>query len=834
MSTTSSKNFTTLYSGSGSVTPQAPYGNANVVGLLAAGTDGANTVGNITATGAVNTTGTISATGNITTAGYFVGNFAGNITGNLTVPGSNTQVLFNNQGNAGAAAGLTFDSAANVLVTSGNITAVGNVQGNYFLGNGSQLTGLPATYGNANVTTLLAAFGSNTISSTGNITTTANIAGGYILGNGSQLTGLPANYGNANVTSLLANFGSNTISSTGNITTTANISGGFILGNGSQLTGLPANYGNANVTTLLAAFGSNAISTTGNVTAGNFIGNGQYLTNINAGNITGAYGNANVAAFMAAFGANTITTTGNVTAGNISATGTVSISGLGINFAGSGLVNATNHLAYAGQGAAFGSYNTGNTTGNAYMFTDGAAGNVQLIAGPSPSSQTWNFSGATGNLTLPGNTSAINYANGVSILTGLGSTYGNANVAANLAAFGSNPILTTGNISGGNLVASANLTSTQQTVVGTANVGTTGNIVVSGRNLATDMAFVPDGATGTNQYIGRVMLGTGWAGNIAVGNPSRLATMDMINRGNTATAVRQFDSDSIVNLTANVTNTTFRQQALGARVRVGGGASANTTALGAAFGAPFSMAAGQFNVDVGNVTPYFLGNTTLSHAALNSGALTLNGGSSIGNAYGYVPGITTGGSGASNITTYIGMASSFNAGNITGNLFCFYNGNTTSLASYGVLTANSARAATNYYFLRNDDDVAQAKLGSLRTYHEFEAQTATSGSFAIDKNTAQVHNIAPTGNCTITGYSNMVTSASDGTNTDSQVDTLTIIIEQGTTPYTVTLPTGAAYKYAGNVSTVGATANAVTMISVTAANVRGTTTYLTTVSPEFV
>jgi hypothetical protein len=80
----------------------------------------------------------------------------------------------------------------------------------------------------------------------------------------------------------------------------------------------------------------------------------------------------------------------------------------------------------------------------------------------------------------------------------------------------------------------------------------------------------------------------------------------------------------------------------------------------------------------------------------------------------------------------------------------------------------------------------------------------------------------------------MVTSASDGTNTDSQVDTLTIIVEQGSTPYTVTLPTGSTYKYAGNVSTVGATANAVTMISVTAANVRGTVTYLTTVSPEFV
>jgi hypothetical protein len=80
----------------------------------------------------------------------------------------------------------------------------------------------------------------------------------------------------------------------------------------------------------------------------------------------------------------------------------------------------------------------------------------------------------------------------------------------------------------------------------------------------------------------------------------------------------------------------------------------------------------------------------------------------------------------------------------------------------------------------------------------------------------------------------MVVSVSDGSTSDAQIDTLTIIVEQGATPYTVTLPTGTAYKYAGNSSTVGATANSVTMISVTAANVSGTTTYLTTVSPEFV
>lgn len=55
-------------------------------------------------------------------------------------------------------------TTANAIATSGNVTA------SYFIGNGSQLTGLPASYGDSNVVSLLASFGSNSISTTGNIT----------------------------------------------------------------------------------------------------------------------------------------------------------------------------------------------------------------------------------------------------------------------------------------------------------------------------------------------------------------------------------------------------------------------------------------------------------------------------------------------------------------------------------------------------------------------------------------------------------------------------------------------------------------------------------------
>jgi hypothetical protein len=59
---------------------------------------------------------------------------------------------------------------------------------------------------------------SGNISVSGIVSATGNISGSYIIGNGSQLTGLPASYGDANVVSLLSNFGSNSISTTGNIT----------------------------------------------------------------------------------------------------------------------------------------------------------------------------------------------------------------------------------------------------------------------------------------------------------------------------------------------------------------------------------------------------------------------------------------------------------------------------------------------------------------------------------------------------------------------------------------------------------------------------------------
>jgi len=220
-------------------------GNINTGGVVSATGNVAagniNTGGVVSATGNVSggnlrTGGQISATGNVTTDGYFIGIFAGSITGNLTVPGSNTQVLFNNSGNAGASAGFTFDSATNAAVVTGTISSTGNViagnlttgaqvsaagnittgPGSYFLGDGGLLSNITVAAGsqivNGNSNVSIAAnsnitVGVGGVAGVGVFTTT----GLSLLGN---ITANNAILGNANAT----NYTGQTMSLSGNIT----------------------------------------------------------------------------------------------------------------------------------------------------------------------------------------------------------------------------------------------------------------------------------------------------------------------------------------------------------------------------------------------------------------------------------------------------------------------------------------------------------------------------------------------------------------------------------------------------------------------------------------
>jgi hypothetical protein len=149
-----------------------------------------------------------------------------------------------------------------------------------------------------------------------------------------------------------------------------------------------------------------------------------------------------------------------------------------------------------------------------------------------------------------------------------------------------------------------------------------------------------------------------------------------------------------------------------------------------------------------------------------------------------------------------------------------------------------ARQANQYYFLRNDDDLAKSSLGMLDRFHELNANTATTtGTVNIDKNSGQVQTIYPTGNVTIGTFSNFVTRVTkpDATFVNT-ADTVTLLINQGATPYTVTMPTGnTQIRYAAGASTVASTANATVMISITGTYNYQTSAnqYLITISPEF-
>ena len=739
-----SKNFTTLYSGSGSINPTQPYGNANVVGLLAASTDGANTIGVISATGniisdgffigdggllsniaganvsgnvlnaqfvtnpaqanitSVGTLTGLSSTGNIT-APYFLGNVVGNITGNIVVGGANTEVLVNNNGNIGPSPGLTFSNASNVLSTSGSVTAMGNIQGNYFLGNGSQLTGLPATYGNANVATFLATFGSNVMSTTGNVTA------GYFIGNGSQLTGLPAGYSNADVATFMANFGSNSISTSGNVTTgnitvttdavvqgnlTVNGNTTFINSNVVTINDKFINVAN-NAATAASANGGGlgvgpvggeyatleylstpnvwatniGLSVTGNVSAGNISATGNtatgglltdnyYYANGTPVSFAGTYSNANVVNLMAAFGSNSISTSGNVSAGNV----------LIGDLLGAGNVTATGNVTGAfivGNGSLLSNITGSNVTGtvaNATFATSaGSATTAATVTGNAQANITsvgtltsLSVSGntTTGNLLTGGIVSATGNVTGNYILgngsqlTGLPATYGNADVVSLLAAFGANSISTTGNVTAGYVIGNGSLLSN-----------------ITGANVTGTVANAAFATTAGSATTAATVTGNAQANITSVGTLSSLSVTGTTTSGNILTA-------GIVSATGNVTGNYF----------IGNG-SQLTGITASPGGSPFQF---QYNNSgaFGGVpnTNFYTGNGTIEMALTKFEATGVSGIVTVPGTAGYVS--VTGNVIAGNVQTG-GVVSA--TGNITGNYFL---GNGSQLT--GVAAAASA------------------------------------------------------------------------------------------------------------------------------------------------
>ena len=212
-------------------------GNANVSGHVnAANINSGSGALTLTANGQstiFNANGIVAFPANVS-APNFIGNVVGNISGNLTVPGANTEVIFNDAGIAGASNAFTFNKSSNVLTVNGNISSqnanLGNLATANFVNVSSNLsvTGNIAS-GNINAGNLLTAnfvTGTLTTAAQPNITSVGTLSSLDVSGN--------VGAGNVNGGNLVtANFiaGTLTTAAQPNITSLGNLSALEVTGN---------------------------------------------------------------------------------------------------------------------------------------------------------------------------------------------------------------------------------------------------------------------------------------------------------------------------------------------------------------------------------------------------------------------------------------------------------------------------------------------------------------------------------------------------------------------------------------------------------------------------
>jgi hypothetical protein len=453
-------------------------------------------------------------------------------TQNGVFPGNAVLGLTVNGGRVGAG---NVPNPGNVLDVGGNLWANGNITANYFIGNGSQLTGLPSgtslVNGNSNV--VVAANGNVTTSVCGaanvllvtctgaNITGTANISGNANVGSLGTNTAVitTGNITTVN-TGLVQNGSSNivitananvSISSAGNpnilvVTGTgANINGNLTMNNNNVIfattgKGIVIQGSNANVTNLSnsfisivapnnSAFVSNYTLTLP-TTAGT---NGQFLRTDGTGNLSWslsgtqsiiASGSSNVSVtananvnISSAGNANifTVTGTGVVTSGNITASGVNKIFTADFTSA-----NVSNRLNFV-------TSNTNSNTG-IYALPGGTAtaASWQATNNSDPTNASKILIATNGTT----DTQLVSGRNGTGTFLPL-SLLTNGTVQAQVAANGQFTTF-------GNLLANTNLT-----VIGTANTGdiTSANITASGfvqtANLTTGANTTAGTITGT-------------------------------------------------------------------------------------------------------------------------------------------------------------------------------------------------------------------------------------------------------------------------------------------------------------------------------------------------
>jgi len=337
----------------GTVTATGNVSGGNLVTAGAVAATGNVSGGNLVTAGRVVATGNVTG-GNITTAGIV--SATGNITTTANLAGANLSVsgIANVVGNVSGGNIIT----AGIVSATGNIVSAANISAQYFIGNGSQLTGLDAAIsvskiengtsnvqiaatggniamqvaGTANVvvvdaTTLyanlatgsIAKTGTNAVGNIGSVSSYFNqVYAAQYNGSGAGLTSVPG----ANVTGTL---GINTTGSAASLTTARNINGTAFNGTANITTATWGTArtitlgstgksvdGSANVAWSLSEIGA-AAATSGVLTTPRLIGTRETSVAVPASNIDLATGN---------YFSRTISGSTTLTVSNVPTTGT--------------------------------------------------------------------------------------------------------------------------------------------------------------------------------------------------------------------------------------------------------------------------------------------------------------------------------------------------------------------------------------------------------------------------------------------------------------------------------------------------------------------------------
>jgi cytoskeletal protein CcmA (bactofilin family) len=225
----------------------------------------------------------LEVTGNVNSANiYLTGRFvsAGNVTG-ANLLATNNVVATGNVKGTHVNSDLTMSAVGNIqggnLRTAGTVSATGNVAGNYFIGNGSQLTDITSSYGNSNVGVYLAAYSGNITANI--ISATGNVTGGNLLTAGAVST-----TGNVfgTIVSATGNVNAANIYLTGQQVVVGNITGGNLTATTDMSVSGNVKAGGVTSYSFISATGN---ATVGNISATNHTGATVSVT----GNVTGTY-----------------------------------------------------------------------------------------------------------------------------------------------------------------------------------------------------------------------------------------------------------------------------------------------------------------------------------------------------------------------------------------------------------------------------------------------------------------------------------------------------------------------------------------------------------------